>query len=478
LRRGDLIDVEIERLAFGGGGVARVALEADMKTGSPARKFVVFVEGSAPGDRVRARVNDVKRDVAHAATVEVLHAGPDRRPAPCPLVGRCGGCSWQHLNDAAQGAAKVDILRETLERLGGLRDWTGVDVRQLVSAPHPWRYRNKMDLGIGRDGRDPSAPITVGFHRKGDFRSILDVEECLLQPTSFDALVGALRTYARRHQLPGYRAMDHTGVLRNFVLRHSVTHDAVIAVLLTATRDPLPGGFDAFVQELRDACPQLVGVVHGLNAGLADTARVDEELGHWGERWFEERLGAKRFRVSPLSFFQTNTRAAEKLYDVVRDAAAIQPGERLIDAFCGTGTIGLYIGDDAAEIVGLELVREAVADARINAEWNGLGDRARYIEGDVRDTIRQLWDASPDKSRAPAEVLVLDPPRGGLHPKALAGVLSLNVPRLVYVSCNPSTLARDLQATRAAGYRPTSLTPVDMFPQTYHIESVMTFEKE
>jgi 23S rRNA (uracil1939-C5)-methyltransferase len=481
LRSGDDIEVQVESLAYGGKGVARWG------------GMVVFVERAAPGDRAIVRI--LKRKQAHceARIVELLEPGTSRVEPPCALVGRCGGCSWQHLPYEEQLAAKVAIVRDSLERLGGLRDMPPDFWRQPFAAPSPWHYRNKMDFGFGFDGMprpveaiedgDSAAsaagssptlpPVNVGFHRRSDFRRIIDVPSCLLHPEPFDRVLGAVREWAREYDLPGYNPRRHTGLLRNLIVRHSATDDEIVVVLLTKTDEALPGGgFDELAERLRGAEPRVVGLVHGLNAGRADTAILDAELGRWGRDWFTEQLGTKRFRVNAFSFFQTNTRAAALLYDLVRREAELTGGETLVDAFCGAGTIGLYCGDDVAKLYGLEIVPQAIADARANAALNGLGGRAEFLEGDVRHTMAELAARLGD--RVPDRV-ILDPPRGGIHQKALKAVLSLGAPRMIYVSCNPTTLARDLDLIREAGYRPLRATPVDLFPQTYHIELVVPF---
>jgi 23S rRNA (uracil1939-C5)-methyltransferase len=441
----DVIELDVEKLAYGGKGVAR--REGD--------GFVVFVEGAAPGERVKAEIFRRKKDYAEAKVVEVVTPSPVRVEARCPMFGRCGGCAWQHLPYAEQLAWKDRIVRESLERLGGeaLRSRLPAGFwREPVAAPSPWFYRNKMDFGFGID-QDTGETI-VGFHRKGSFRVVLDVENCFIHPEIHDHVLTVFREWARENNLRGYDSKSHQGYLRNLIVRRSEAEQKTLIVLLTKTAEPAPGGLEALAQRLEARGVALAGMIHGLNAGLADTAALDRELARVGEDFFHERLGEKTFRVSASSFFQTNTQGAAKLYDVVLDRANLSGGETVLDAFCGTGTIGLYLAGRAAKVYGVELVPEAIEDAKRNAALNGLADRCDFRAGDARDLIPEL-DAelrAQNGGKPGLDVVVIDPPRGGMHKKALESLLGLDSPRFVYVSC--------------------------MFPQTYHVEAVATFEKK
>jgi 23S rRNA (uracil1939-C5)-methyltransferase len=276
----------------------------------------------------------------------------------------------------------------------------------------------------------------------------------------------------KRKKLTAYRQKSHEGFLRHLLLRHSVATGDVVAVLLTNSGE-LPDK-EELIKELRDACPELKGFVWGLNTSMADFARQEEEVWHWGEPWTFEELEGIRFRVSPLSFFQVNTAAAEKLYSVVRNLLGDEAKNmRLLDAYCGTGSIGIFCASKVREIVGVEIVRDAIWDARENAARNNIPN-CTFIAGDMREALALACATSNESFGR----IVMDPPRGGMDKRALSGLLAIGAPVLIYVSCNPATLARDLVTISDAGYRPTVMQPVDLFPQTYHIETVVRFEKE
>jgi 23S rRNA (uracil1939-C5)-methyltransferase len=459
-RRNEVVELEVERLIYGGQGLGRY------------EGMVVFLDRVAPGDRVRARITKRKRSHAEAVVEEIVAPGPGRREAPCESFGRCGGCAWQHLDDATQTAVKAEQVRESLERLGGLRDMPEGFFRPAVAAPAPFHYRNKLDYSFGFDQHYEPA---VGFHLRGDFRRVVAIPRCHIHPQEYDALLAALRGWMAEYpeELEPYHKTRHTGYLRTFVIRRSEATGESLAMILTNGSRSLPGGgAEGLMRRLQVAVPGLVGLVHGVNTGLADFQNIEAIADRCGRDWFIETLGETRFQVSIQSFFQTNTRAAELLYDVVRREAKLTPDSVLLDAYCGTGSIGIFCGSHVAQLYGIEIVESAVEDARRNAALNGLGDRAIFWAGDIRDRLPDLHEHLGSRRLTH---LVIDPPRGGMHKKALADLLELRAPRLVYVSCNPTTLARDAQQILEAGYVAESVTPVDMFPQTYHVEAVMPF---
>ncbi len=445
--KGDLIEIHVDSLAYGGRGVGR-------RDG-----LAVFVQGAAPGDTARARVTRRKKDFAEAVLEELITPGPGRAEPPCPLFGECGGCSWQHLAYETQAAAKRSIVRDAIERIGGV---AGVEVRETAAAPRPLRYRNKMEFAFGRAA---SGEVILGFHRPGSWSEILEVPRCYLHPEPFDRLLAAATAWARETGATPHDLRTHTGDLRHFILRTSEASGGVVAVLITfsdRTRQ-----VDALERALREACPSLQGFVWGVNTGVSDVARIEREMGVWGDPVLVDRIGGLSFRVSPQSFFQTNTLGAARLYQLAKEALALDGNQKLLDAYCGAGTIGLFCADACREVWGIEIVREAVWDARDNARRNRI-DNARFISGDLKQVLPLACQAGPGEF----DRVVMDPPRSGMEKKALRQLLELRAPIAVYVSCNPATLSRDIQSAVEAGYRVDSITPVDMFPQTYHIEAV------
>lgn len=445
--KGTEIEVTIDSLAYGGRGIGRLD------------GMAVFVGGTMPGDRVRALVVKRKSSYAETVLVEVIEPSPRRLQPPCPLFGECGGCTWQHIPYEDQLAAKRQIVRESIEHIGGLE---GVEVRDIVASPQPFHYRNKMEFSFGTDD---SGRAQVGFHRSGRWQDVLDVQRCWLHPDPFDQVLGEIRRWAHERGVGVYDSRTHQGFLRHLVIRGSAATKGLVVVLMTGeSRDP---GVATLCEGLRAACPELQGFVWGLNTGLSDVARVERQLWTWGDTVLADRIGGLEFRVSPESFFQTNTLGAERLYETARETLELDGRQRLFDAYCGTGTIGLFCASRCREVWGIEIVKEAVWDARENASRNGI-ENARFLAGDIKQALPTLLTAfSGDFDR-----VVVDPPRAGMEKKALAQLLALRAPVLAYVSCNPTTMGRDLQVIHEAGYDVEYLVPVDMFPQTYHIEAV------
>ncbi len=445
-RRGHLLEVRFESLAYGGEAIAR------------HEGFVLFTRYGAPGEKALVRVGRVKKNYAEAKIVKIIEPAPERIEPFCPLFTICGGCSWQHLPIEVQRSWKQRIIRDALRSLPGCES---IAIRPLVPSPDTWRYRNKMEFTFsrGEDGK-----LAGGFHKPANWQEILDVEHCWLAPESMERILRAAVAEGDRQRLSAWDPRVHKGTLRQLVLRHCVETQEILALLLTAD-DNLD--FSAFQDALFAAEPALSGIAWGRNAGKSDVARADEIYKTAGKDSFEERLGDFRFNISLGSFFQTNTRGAEKLYDIVREDLELTGRETVLDAYCGTGTIGIYCGRNARQVLGIELSREAVWDARSNAATNGM-DNALFLPGDMKKTLPVLLSAVEGR----IDRLVVDPPRGGMDKKALAQLLDLQAPVLVYVSCNPSTMARDLEAALKAGYTIDHLTPVDLFPQTYHVECV------
>ncbi len=458
LAKGQTVELEIQDLAFGGRGVARV------------EDFVVFVDGALPQERVLARIDRVKSAYAEATLQTVLQPSPERVVPPCPLFGRCGGCKLQNLSYREQIRQKEKQVREVFAHLAGIQL---PEIRPIIASPKEWRYRNKMEMAFGtqRDGT-----IAIGFHTPGDFRTILDVPECLLQPTVFDEVVSFLRDEieaqrrAAPQRLAPYDPVTHYGFFRHLVMRHSRASNEILVAILTNDGD-WPE-FDNLAERFLKAFPQCQGLTWGINRGVSDVARMEEKRKHVGRGWIEETLGERTYRISTFSFFQTNSEAARLLYEVVKEFAELSGCERVLDAYCGTGSIGIYLADRAKEVVGIELVREAVWDARHNARHNNI-ENCSFFAGEMRSVLPTVTTSLGQKF----DRVIVDPPRGGMDKRSLRLLLALGAPVLVYVSCNPATLARDAVTLSAAGYHPEVAQPVDLFPHTHHVECVVKFRK-
>jgi 23S rRNA (uracil1939-C5)-methyltransferase len=434
-RRGELLELEIDSLAFGGRGVAR------------AEGLVVFVAGALPGDRVRAEVTKGKKRFAEARAVEVVRAAADRLPDRCVHGGEpCPGAPWQGLPYEQQLHHKQEQVAEALNRIGGLE---GYALEEIVPAAEQWRYRNKLEYSFGEGEEE----LTLGFHARGRWDLTVDVEDCHLASEAGNEARNAVRAWAREESIPAYDARGRRGVLRNLAVREGRRTGQIQTRLVTAkARFPRPPvDLHTMVED--------------------DAGGTDGPTGVLGEERLREELCGLRFEMSHGAFFQTNTEMAERLYAVAAEFAGLSGSERVFDLFCGIGTIGLTMAARAGEVWGLEIVPEAIADAERNARRNKI-ENAHFMAANARTGVRPLVE----KAGKP-DVVVVDPPRAGLSQKIVRRVLECEAKKIVYVSCNPTTLAPNAAQLTEAGYRLARVRPVDMFPQTPHIECVALFEK-
>jgi 23S rRNA (uracil1939-C5)-methyltransferase len=434
--RGDLLDLEVDSLAFGGRGVARVG------------GFVVFVAGGLPGDRVRAEVTKAKSRFAEARSIELLRGGGDRVADRCTHQGEpCPGAPWQGLDYEQQLTHKRNQVDEALRRIGGL---DGFELESIEPALQRWRYRNKLEYTWGAgDGE-----TILGFHAPGRWDLIVGVEDCLLGSEAGNEARNEVREWARSEALAPYDRARGEGTLCNLVVREG-RRTGQIQTRLVTTAAALP----------KPPVDLHTVVRPGAGGSNGPTGALGEEV-------LRERLCDLDFEISHAAFFQTNTEMAEKLYSVAAEFAALGGGERLFDLYCGIGTIGLTMASRAGEVWGLELVPQAIADAERNAELNGIRN-ARFLAGSARTGLRPLVERA-----GKPDVILLDPPRAGLSQKIVRRVLECEARRIVYVSCNPTTLAPNAAQMVEAGYSLTRVRPVDMFPQTPHIECVALLERE
>ncbi|HEV2438718.1 MAG TPA: 23S rRNA (uracil(1939)-C(5))-methyltransferase RlmD [bacterium] len=445
-RRGDEITLTIDRLAYGGRGAGRLD------------GFDVFVPDTAPGDRVRARLWRVKPDYGEADLVGIESPSHVRTAAPCPHFGPCGGCVWQHVTYGAQAAAKEAIVRESLANLGGLSD---VEVRPIVRMAAPWYYRNKMEFSFHPDG--------LGLHRRGAFDKVVPIETCYLQSPRTNIILAEVGAFARRAGLSSYDPRSGTGLLRQVVIREAKgTGEVMVALVTTAPEVP---GLRELAERLAAAVPEIVNVAHGVNAGPSDGVPLTGVTIVAGQPYIRETLAGLTFRIGLETFFQTNTAQAEHLVAIVEADADLRGGETVFDLYCGVGTFSLVLARRAAHVYGIEIVAPAIEAARENAVLNGLAN-VEFASGDVRRLLPEVVERAgrPD-------VLILDPPRSGAGARVMRKVAAAGVPRIVYVSCNPTTLAPDLKELIAEGYAVRHAQPLDLFPHTYHVECVVLAER-
>ena len=448
--KGSEVEVLVDSLAFGGRGVARLD------------DFVLFVDRALPGDRVRARVTKVKRSYGEATTVETLEAGPDRVIAPCPHFGACGGCKWQDLDYSAQQVWKAQQIADALKRIGHQDDFVQ---DPIVPAIRTYGYRNKLEFSFGETDEGPS----LGFHRAGRWDEIMPVTACLLMSAAGNEARRVAEAWARRINGEIWDRRSNTGYLRHLICRASDRTGELLLTLVTAPGE-LPQS-SWLVDELAERVPGCVGLLHATTSGVAEVTHGLQSTLVFGRDWYEERLLGLRLKVSAGAFLQTNTEMCEKLYEIAIEEAGLGGDEIVWDLYSGIGSIALALAGAAGHVYGIEVVPEAVERAVDNAERNGVMN-AEFVQGDVAKAVRPLLEAgmpSPD-------VVVLDPPRAGLTPKAVRRVLELEPQRIVYVSCNPTTLAGNAELLAEGGYRLERVRPVDMFPHTHHVECVARFE--
>jgi 23S rRNA (uracil1939-C5)-methyltransferase len=444
VRKGEELDLHVDSLAFGGNGVARLD------------GFVVFVRGGLPGDRVRARVTRVKRGFAEGIATQITEPSPHRVSAECRHFGTCGGCRFQDLAYEAQLAEKERQVRDALVRLGRIAD---PPLEPIMPAHSQYRYRNKLEYSFaaGEDG------VELGFHRAGRWDEVVGIDECLLTTDLGNAIRLAVRGWAREEGLAPYDQKTGEGYLRHLVVREGRNTGQALVVIVTAPGEQFETGY--LVDVLR-RFPEVRSIHWAVNDTPAEQTNLPTLL-LWGDAFIEEEILGLRFRVRPSAFLQTNTEMAAELYTLAMEFAELEGSENVFDLYCGTGTIGLALARSAGQVWGLEISEEAVACAIENAEVNGIGN-ARFFAGNVGQTVEELRE----EAGAP-DVVVVDPPRAGLAGKALRRTGSLGAEKIVYVSCNPTTLASDVQVLRDEyGYELVRCRPVDMFPHTPHVESV------
>jgi 23S rRNA (uracil1939-C5)-methyltransferase len=448
--RNEELELEIDSLAYGGNGVARL------------NGFVVFVRRALPGDTVRARVTKVKRGYAEATTTELLSPSAERTDAPCKhYYEGCGGCRFQDLRYESQVAAKEAQVRDALVRIGGIAD---PPLEPIVPAEEQFHYRNKLEYSFTQTRRGAA----LGFHRAGRWDEVLEVDRCWITSDLGNAIRDSVRDWAQEGGLPPYDQAAQRGYLRHLVVREGRNTRQVLVQLVTAPGDLQ--GADRLVSALR-AFPEVRSIYWAVNDSPAEVTNLPTNL-LWGEEAIEERILDLRFRVRPNAFLQTNTRMAERLYELAIEYAGVSGRETVYDLYCGIGTIGLAMASRALTVWGVESNEESVACAIENAGLNGITNAA-FFAGEVGASLEELADRA-----GPPDVAVVDPPRAGLSGKALRRLARLEAPRIVYVSCNPTTLAGNVKELVGEwGYALRRVRAVDMFPHTPHVESVALLER-
>lgn len=466
--KGDQVLLKLEAFAFEGRAIAR------------NDGLVVFVEGGVAGDEALVRITKVKKQFAEGVMLRVITPSPLRREPRCRHFGVCGGCRWQHVEYQAQLDFKRQQVIDSLERIGGFGD---LQVLPALGSEDVFFYRNKMEFSFGerwltaeemqarRGGEVPAAAgeFALGLHIPQRFDRVLDIEECWLQSETSNTILNLVRRFSLERRLAIYSTTTHSGYLRNLVIREGKRTGEIMVNLVTF--EDRPDIMHALAAALLQAVPAITTIINNITTRKSQVAIGETEKVYHGPGVITDRIGKRTYRISANSFFQTNTAQAERLYDVAGDMADLRASDVVFDLYSGTGTIALHIADAVAEVVGIESVEAAVRDAGKNAEFNGVNN-CTFLLGDLKD--RLTGDRAWLENHAPPSCVILDPPRSGMHEKVLQQVIGLHPGRIVYVSCNPATQARDLKLMCAGGaYAIAAVQPVDMFPHTYHIENVV-----
>ncbi|RPI03697.1 MAG: 23S rRNA (uracil(1939)-C(5))-methyltransferase RlmD [Calditrichaeota bacterium] len=464
LKKGQEITTTIQSLAYGGQGVARVD------------DFVVFVRDALPGQKINALVTKKRSSYAEAKITEVIEQSPWAITPLCGHFYDCGGCRFQNLDYQQQLNSKSQQVKDLLERIGGLQHF---EFYPTLPSADIYYYRNKMEFSFARkrwltEADMKSGPIEVsdnpvflGLHARGFFDKVVDIRECHLIPPPAIEILSSIRKIAESSALPVYSTFDHQGFWRFVIIRSCVfTPDLMVNVITSEFREEIA---EKLKHELISAFPQITSLFNGITKSKSSVAFCEEEHLLSGNTTISERIGDFRFEISPNSFFQTNSRQVRQLYDHVVKLAEFDGDETVYDLYCGAGTIAIYISRLVRQVVGFEAVASAIRNANDNCHLNGI-ENCAFVLADLKDMLTNLNQVIETFPKP--QIIILDPPRGGMHPKTVKAVLTLRPEKIIHVSCNPSTLARELAEFCAGGYVLKSVQPVDMFPHTAHVETV------
>lgn len=448
VQKNDRLLVHVEDLTHDGAGVAKV-------DGYP-----LFIQGALPGEDVHVHVLKTLKSYGFAKLLEIQNASPNRVDAPCPVFDTCGGCQIQHLSYEGQKLFKQKMVRDAITRIGKLPD---VPVHAVKGMEDPWRYRNKSQIPFGVQ----NGQTVAGFYESRS-HNIADTDVCLIQTVEADAIMNGLKQSLVEMGIEPYEEQTHRGQLRHVVVRKARATGEIMVVLVTKKKK-FPQA-DKAIELIRALVPDTVSIIQNINTEKTNVIFGNETVVLWGKEVIEDRIGDVRFEISARSFYQINPIQTETLYGQALEYAQLTGTEMVIDAYCGIGTISLFLAQQAKFVMGVEIVPQAIEDAKRNAELNGFTNT--LFEAGPAEQVIPKWY----KEGKTADVLVVDPPRKGCDEQLLRTILQQRPGRVVYVSCNPSTLARDLRILEDGGYRTKEVQPVDMFPQTTHCEAVAWLE--
>ncbi|MDU2688369.1 23S rRNA (uracil(1939)-C(5))-methyltransferase RlmD [Paeniclostridium sordellii] len=451
MKRRDIIEFEVDKMEFGGTSVSRLGNRD------------IYMKGGITGQKVKASVKKTRSGKADVKMLELLENSPLETETPCKHFNQCGGCSILSVPYEKQ----IEIKERQVMDLFLEQDIFGFNFQGIERSPKTKEYRNKMEYTFGDEMKD--GPLTLGLHKKGKHIDIITVDECFLVDDDFIKVLTSTVEFFNEKKLPYYRNMSHKGYLRNLVVRKGInTNEMMVNIVTSSQEDFDMTEYKEMLLNLDLKC-ELVSILHTINDGLADAVNCDELRVLHGRDYIQEELLGLKFKISPFSFFQTNTKGAEELYKIAREFVGEHNNKVIFDLYSGTGTIGQVMAEKAKKVYGIELIEEAVEAANKNAKLNGLTN-CEFIAGDVAKTVNKL-KAKPD-------IIIVDPPRPGVHKDAIRDIAGFNSKEIVYISCNPKTLVLDLVEFKNYGYEVEKVKLMDMFPNTPHVETVALLRRK
>jgi len=484
LKKGDTLELEITKYAAEGKGIAKInrniikPVQDTEQQVKNEENYVVFVQGAYPGDKVTAQLRKIKKSYAEAVIAKLISPSKERIGPRCKYFGTCGGCKQQDLKYETQLKFKQELVKETFEHIAGLKDF---DFEEIIPSENNFFYRNKMEFSFAdrrwltkeeigsEDVFDKE--FALGLHIPRIFDKVLDINECFLQSEISNEILNFTRKFFKEKNTSIYSTKTHFGNLRNLVIRQSQNKDGLMVNLVTSNEDDAL--MKEYSSELLKSVPQITTVINNINKKKASVAIGDYEKVYHGEGFIYDRIGNYDFRISANSFFQTNTLQAENLYKTAMEFSELKGDEIIYDLYSGAGTIAIYVSGKAKKVIGFESIRSALRDASENATLNRV-ENVQFAEANLYKSFLPIIEQN---NIPKPDVIIIDPPRSGMHKNTVDDVIQLNPEKIVYVSCNPATQARDIKLMVEAGYKLKKMKPVDMFPHTYHIENVVFLTK-
>ena len=461
IKRNDIIEVTVDSLSFGGSGFTRY------------NNIAIFIDKALPGQKLRIKLFKKYKNYFKAGIVEIIKESPYFLNPKCLHFNDCGGCSFQNLEYGQQLKQKGNQVKDTLSHIGNLKS---LKIKPIIEAKEHFKYRNKMEFTFSsnqwfeKHNPKEKKKLCLGLHPKGRWDKTIDLESCQIQSDIANKIMTITRNVALKNKLVPYDIKKHTGFLRQLVIRSADYNNETMVIIVTSKNDQKK--LKPIIEEL-SKIKEIKSIINNVNSKKADVSYSNERYLLHGEDFITEKIGNYKFKISSDSFFQTNSKQTKKLYDIIKKEADLKGKEIIYDLYCGTGTIGIYLSKKAKKVYGFEIISSAVDDAIINADNNNIKNTL-FFQGDIKDVLIENQEI---KTIEKPDISIVDPPRSGLHPKALKNILKLDQKKIIYISCNPSTQARDLKEIMNYGYKIKNIQPIDMFPHTPHIESVVTLAK-